>query len=175
MCLHLIPLLHEESNAAQSTKQHSNTLPEVSEPEKYHVLFTSHHLISPTKRRNLQKWAAELSLRGFAKVGYPGAIYAEGSREDIADFVGRVKAMQWLALKVRFEERLDLEKYGQLNLGYDDEISGPGAGGKDRGTNWIELEKVGEVVEVMRRSGREELVTEMGLGTSSANASTART
>ncbi|KAL5494851.1 hypothetical protein ACEPAI_313 [Sanghuangporus weigelae] len=178
LCLHLIPLLHEELNviqAARTSLQSSSSSSEiVSHPtrEAYHVLFTSHHLISPTKRRNLQKWSAELSLHGFAKVGYPGAIYAEGTRADISEFVGRVKAMQWLALKVRFEEKLDVEKYGQLDLG--DEIN-HAPERKERRKRWIELEKVGEVVDVMRRSGREEIVTDMGLGTNTTgNASTSR-
>ena len=49
------------------------------------------------------------------------------------DFVGRVKAMQWLALKVRFEERLDLEKYGRLKLGCGDGLAGVDTS-KDKGT-----------------------------------------
>ncbi|KAL5535893.1 hypothetical protein ACEPAF_3987 [Sanghuangporus sanghuang] len=174
LCLHLIPLLHEELKAirvAQTSLQSSSSSSEITSqsiPETYHVLFTSHHLISPTKRRNLQKWSAELLLRGFAKVGYPGAIYAEGTQADISEFAGRVKAMQWLALKVRFEEKLDVEKYGQLDVG-------DGIDHTPERKRWIELEKVGEVVEVMRRSGREELVTGMGLGTNTTgNASMSR-
>ncbi|KAL5533843.1 hypothetical protein ACEPAG_303 [Sanghuangporus baumii] len=178
LCLHLIPLLHEELKTirvARTSLQSSSSSSEItsqSTPETYHVLFISHHLISPTKRRNLQKWSAELSLHGFAKVGYPGAIYTEGTQADISEFVGQVKAMQWLALKVRFEEMLDVEKYGQLDLGDE---TGHTSERKERRTRWIELEKVGEVVEVMRRSGREDLVTDMGLGTNATvNTSTSR-
>ncbi|RPD82850.1 hypothetical protein L226DRAFT_607904 [Lentinus tigrinus ALCF2SS1-7] len=118
---------------------------------RYHALFVSHHLKSPQKRRSLSQWSHELSLSGFAKVGYPGVIYCEGAREDVEDFVGRVKSMQWLALRLRFiepappSERKELSEAGQ------------------RG-RWAEFEKAGEVVEEMRRLGRESYVVEMGIG-----------
>ena len=57
------------------------------ELECYHALFTSHHLISPIKRRSLQQWSASLSLTGFAKVGHPGVIYCEGARAQVEEFV----------------------------------------------------------------------------------------
>lgn len=64
------------------------------------------------------------------------------------EFVGNIKAMQWLALRVRFVEPLPKDIQPQ-----DAE--------KRR---WIEMEKVGEVVEEMRRLGRESFVVEMGIG-----------
>ncbi|EJD03509.1 uncharacterized protein FOMMEDRAFT_154586 [Fomitiporia mediterranea MF3/22] len=175
LCSHLIPLLHEHTQALRSSEPSSSEptsqSPEASYDEIYHVLFTSHHLISPAKRRNLQKWSAELSLRGFAKVGYPGVIYAEGAQDNVTEFVSRVKAMQWLALKVRFEEALDTEKHGQLLLSDDDKQKRVEREDKETRskTNWTEVEKVGEVVEIMRRSSREEFVTEMGLGSVSSS------
>ncbi|KAI0095173.1 hypothetical protein BDY19DRAFT_988938 [Irpex rosettiformis] len=59
-------------------------------------------------------------------------------------------AMQWLALRVRFVEPLPRVK---------DLL--PQDIGKRR---WVELEKVGEIVEEMRRLGREAFVVEMGIG-----------
>ncbi|PIL31287.1 hypothetical protein GSI_05985 [Ganoderma sinense ZZ0214-1] len=117
---------------------------------RYHVLFVSHHLKSPQKRRSLSQWSHELSLVGLAKVGYPGVIYCEGAQEDVEDFVGRVRSMQWLALRLRFVEPAPAP-------------SSPGAQDGQRG-RWAELEKVGEVVEEMRRLGREQFVVEMGIG-----------
>ncbi|KAG8219258.1 hypothetical protein J3R82DRAFT_97 [Butyriboletus roseoflavus] len=80
------------------------TAPPRSQPQLYHALLTSHHLISPTKRRSMHQWSSQLAITGFAKVGYPGIIYAEGPRDAVQTFVQNVKGMQWLALRVRFLE-----------------------------------------------------------------------
>lgn len=172
LCLNLLPLLHEKSMemlAANNTHASADTIETLNNKHSsqsesvYHALLTSHHLISPTKRRNLQKWSAELSLHGFAKVGYPGCIYAEGPQTAVEEFVTRVKAMQWLALRLRFSELLDTDRFGKLaDLRQEHE------GGGTRIPRWVELEKVGDVVQEMRRAGREEFVTEMGLGSSAA-------
>lgn len=80
-------------------------------------------------------------------MGYPGVIYAQGLKDSIEEFVENVKTMQWLALKVRFMEPLE-----NMN------DTGPELRG------WREFEKVGEVVEEMRRLGRGKYVLEMGIG-----------
>ncbi|KAG0703700.1 hypothetical protein DFH29DRAFT_803046 [Suillus ampliporus] len=153
LCMHLLPKLHEDGNGIDTRlslsgnidflEQQSTKRPP--ETAHYHALLTSHHLISPTKRRSLQRWSSELSISGFAKVGYPGVIYAQGTQENVEEFVANVKSMQWLALRVRFVEPID--------LGSDEHCQG-----------WTEFEKVGEVVEEMRRRGRDKYVTEMGIG-----------
>ncbi|KAF9554054.1 hypothetical protein CPC08DRAFT_644792 [Agrocybe pediades] len=150
--LHLLPQLREETEkqatvgaeATESHTEHPSTAHEI-----YHVLFSSHHLISPNKRRSLQQWTSSLSLEGFAKVGYPGVIYAQGERQNVEEFVENVKAMQWLALKVRFVEPLPAR--------FNNDTSA-------RLGRWKEFQKVGEVLEEMRRVGREEYVVEMGIG-----------
>ncbi|KAH8825672.1 hypothetical protein DL96DRAFT_1499901, partial [Flagelloscypha sp. PMI_526] len=142
----LLPQLKDELGQEHelATPSIANGIPVPS--QIYHVLFTSHHLISPTKRKNLQSWSSSLSLSGFAKVGYPGLIYAQGTQDDIEEFVTDVKAMQWLALRVRFVEPLPFEvDPGSLR-------------------NWTEFQKVGEAVEEMKRLGREKFVVEMGVG-----------
>jgi hypothetical protein len=75
-------------------------------------------------------------------------IYAEGSKESIEEFADNIKGMQWLALKKRFVEPLE-----GIVRDNDYHLSG-----------WKEFEKVGEVVEEMRRLGRGEYVLEMGIG-----------
>lgn len=152
----------------------------------YHVLFTSHHLVSPTKRRNLQKWASELSLHGFAKVGHPGCIYAEGLQADVEEFVAYVKAMQWLALRMRFCEQLDTSCYERLagvrlhhaTHGGDGDCTLPLFNNNTTNTTtnknataprWVEFERVGDVVDEMRRAGREAFVIEMGFGSSQSS------
>ena len=146
----------------------------------YHTLFTSHHLVSPTKRRNLQKWSSELSLHGFAKVGYPGCIYAEGLQADVEDFVAYVKAMQWLALRMRFCEPLDANRYERLagvrlhhtTQGGDGDCTLPPFNNNIKNATaprWVEFERVGDVVDEMRRAGREAFVIEMGFGSSQSS------
>ena len=120
--------------------------------QKYHVMFTSHHLVSPHKRRSLQEWSSSLRLSGFAKVGYPGVIYAQGDRESVEEFAANVKSVQWLALRMRFVEPVD---------GVEDGSRNDGTRGKG---SWREFQKLGEVVEEMRRLGRERCVIDMGIG-----------
>ena len=97
----------------------------------------------------MQGWSSQLSITGFAKVGYPGVIYCEGAKSSVEEFVANVKAMQWLALRVRFVEPLPSV------------IKRPGQNDRRR---WVEFEKVGEVVQEMKRLGRESYVVEMGIG-----------
>jgi len=116
----------------------------------YHALLTSHHLLSKTKRRQLQKWTSGLSLRGFAKVGHPGVIYCEGKQAHVEEFVSNVKGLQWLALHVRFVEPLEVDVVASTHI--------------QDSRDWVEFEKVGKVVEYMRNIGREAFITQMGLG-----------
>ncbi|KAJ3774685.1 hypothetical protein FB446DRAFT_685721 [Lentinula raphanica] len=149
--LHLLPLLHEGQEKASETSPSPQDAHATSKSNPmYHALFTSHHLVSPTKRRNLQQWSSSLSCYGFAKVGYPGVIYVEGIQENIEEFVDKVKAMQWLALKLRFMEPVPKEEEsGYHSLGR---------------RCWTEFQKVGEVMEEMRSIGRERYIVEMGIG-----------
>ncbi|KAF5343369.1 hypothetical protein D9758_015620 [Tetrapyrgos nigripes] len=175
-------------SSSPSTRTHTTT------PQLYHALLTSHHLISPKKRRSLSSWVSSSSmhpkLAGFAKIGYPGVIYVEGSKEEVEEFVDKVKRMQWLALRVRFLEGLDADT-GSLEAPASSQKSTAHAKGKDKETTknlnktgtktgkgnqnqksqmvgrlegWKELTKVGEVVDEMRRVGRERWVVEMGIG-----------
>ncbi|KAJ7508431.1 hypothetical protein B0H11DRAFT_1964960 [Mycena galericulata] len=148
LCLHLLPLLHDEIPAVSTEEP----LPESDGGVvgvRFHALFTSHHLISPKKRRSLQQWSSSLAVSGFAKVGYPGVIYAQGEQSSVEEFVANVRAMQWLALRLRFLEPLP---------------SGDRVGSQ----GWIEFEKVGEAVEAMRQLGLENWIVEMGIGSRNA-------
>jgi len=113
----------------------------------YHALFTSHHLKSTQKRRSMQQWSSELRLRGFAKVGHPGVMYCWGLKSNVEEFVSRVKDMQWLALRVRFVQ--ELQDVDALPAGRN---------------SWTEVEKIGEVVEEMKKLGRESYVLDLGIG-----------
>jgi hypothetical protein len=140
---HLLPLLHDlPSPAAPAAELPAPAAP----PERFHALLTSHHLKAPSKRRALAGWAAQHALAGFAKLGHPGVLYVSGARAGVEAFVRDTKALQWLALRVRFVERAP----APLEPG------------------WVELEKVGEVVEWMRMRGLERFVIEMGIGSAGA-------
>ena len=135
MSTHLLPLLHAEAESktqdeealVSSQAKHSFTDAGSSTEPIYHALLTSHHLISPTKRRNMQAWSSQLRVAGFAKVGYPGVIYCEGAQSSVEEFVANVKAMQWLALRVRFVEPLPQEMVAQ-------------SGAEER-KRWMELDR----------------------------------
>ncbi|KAI0095172.1 hypothetical protein BDY19DRAFT_988937 [Irpex rosettiformis] len=91
---HLLPQLHGEvSGQCDGSPQKDTNTAIFSQnaigttSTTYHALLTSHHLISPTKRKNLQQWSSQLHVTGFAKVGYPGCIYCEGAQEQVEEFV----------------------------------------------------------------------------------------
>ncbi|KAK7695149.1 hypothetical protein QCA50_002339 [Cerrena zonata] len=161
--VHLLPRLHEEISSDESEalaiRDSENDVVTSGrsheDSSSYHALLTSHHLVSPTKRRNMQHWSSQLSISGFAKVGYPGVIYCQGDREQVEEFVANIRAMQWLALKLRFMEPIPENEVPK----------------KQEKRRWVEFEKVGEVVEEMRQLGREAYITEMGIG-STGNAAT---
>jgi hypothetical protein len=62
-----------------------------------HILFSSHHLLAPSKRKNLVSLSSQLGLVGFGKVGYPGIIFAEGDVEDLEEFSREVCLIPQLA------------------------------------------------------------------------------
>ncbi|TFY60751.1 hypothetical protein EVJ58_g4950 [Rhodofomes roseus] len=160
---HLLPRLHAEfdsqrnDDASSAPAMSGTDVSSGSSHSRYHALFTSHHLVSPNKRRSLQHWSASLSLIGFAKVGHPGVIYCEGEQAQVEEFVTNVKAMQWLALRMRFIEPLPEDLRESRNE--DKEVK----------RRWSEFEKVGEVVEEMRRLRREKYIVEMGIGSVGIN------
>lgn len=136
---------------------------QTSSPTPHHVLLTSHHLIAPSKRKDLVSLSSQLSLSGFAKTGHPGIIYAVGERDDLVEWLREVKSWQWLALRVRIAPE-PLPGWITFTGSEGNKGKESGArGGKGRG-EWLEVEKVGEAVEWMKDRGRERLLTDLGLG-----------
>lgn len=74
------------------------------------TIIWSHHLIAPSKRRDLSAWAAELNLWILLKIGYPGYLCFEGFSSDVQEIVRRVKGLQWHAISVRSEESWDVDQ-----------------------------------------------------------------
>lgn len=150
--VHLLPKLHEyDGDEHPPTSAGTPSEIHAHRPENFHALLTSHHLVSVTKRKLMKGWSSDLHLTGFAKVGYPGLIYAEGDKENVEEFVRNVKAMNWLALRVRFVEQVDAP-----------------AQTTNTGDEWVEVQKISEVLELMRQKGRESFITNHGIGSSSS-------
>jgi hypothetical protein len=70
-------------------------------------LIYSHHIIAQQKRAAIRENAADLKLGGFVKHGWPGLIVVEGSEENAAEFVRRLKRYQWQHLEVRGDETVE--------------------------------------------------------------------
>ncbi|KAI6017457.1 hypothetical protein EDC04DRAFT_478427 [Pisolithus marmoratus] len=152
LSLHLLPRLHERNDSLRpSTSPGPPSETHTHHPGKFHAFLTSHHLVSATKRKLMKGWSSELHITGFAKVGYPGLIYAEGDKENVEEFVRNVKAMNWLALRVRFVERVEPVCSQAANIGNE----------------WVEVQKISEALELMRKKGRESCITKHGIGNSS--------
>lgn len=152
LSLHLLPRLHEYNDDKHPSTSAGLAPSEIHShrPEIFHALLTSHHLVSATKRKLIKGWSSELHVTGFAKVGYPGLIYAEGEKENVEQFVKNVKAMNWLALRVRFVEQVAAS-----------------AQTANTGDEWVEVQKISEVLELMRKKGRKLCIINHGIGNSS--------
>ncbi len=121
--------------------------------EPAHILFTSHHLLAPSKRKDLASLASRYKLLALGKVGHPGITYAQGDYADLETFAREVKSWQWLALRMRVLERL-AEGEGEREA--------PRARG-----SWEEVDKLGDAVAWLRKLGREQLLLDIGFGAGS--------
>ncbi|GAB7356285.1 hypothetical protein MBLNU459_g7090t1 [Dothideomycetes sp. NU459] len=99
------------AGSGKMSDQHAGTRRQPSHAIK-RVVIWSHHLLATSKRRDIQVWSKELNLSGFARPGYPGAVFAEGDEDQVDEFVGRLKQLRWQALQVRAEEKVDARVCG---------------------------------------------------------------
>ncbi|WFD27288.1 hypothetical protein MNAN1_002284 [Malassezia nana] len=49
------------------------------------VLFWTHHLVAPSKRKQFAAWCPDMHVWGILKLGYPGFLCFEGAAEDVDD------------------------------------------------------------------------------------------
>ena len=145
---HFLPILQEHLAETQDTTPAKDNTSQQVTYQPGHLLFTSHHLLSPTKRRLLTSLSSSLHLKGFGKVGYPGIIYAQGDLCDLEDFAREVKSWQWLALKLRV---LEPDTSNEKTMR-------PGRG------EWQEVSKIGEALEWLRGVEKAYLLTDSGFG-----------
>lgn len=149
---HFLPILQDNPAKVGTEEPPQQDRIQQSAYQPGHLLFTSHHLLSPTKRRLLSSLSSSLHLQGFGKTGYPGIIYAQGDLTDLEEFAREVKSWQWLALKLRV---LEPDRGSKA-------VQRPGRG------KWEEVTKIGEALDWLRSVGKEYLLTDSGIGVSSA-------
>jgi hypothetical protein len=149
---HFLPLLQSTSTKPEPLVKKPTEEDSLNKKRQYkpgHILFSSHHLLAPSKRRDLASLSSQLDLVGFGKVGYPGIIFAEGDVDNLEEFAREVKSWQWLALRLRVLE------------------ADPKANAKEwetRKGDWGELTKVGEAVEWLKTKQKDHLLLDVGIG-----------
>ncbi|KAG0134715.1 hypothetical protein HOY82DRAFT_668364 [Tuber indicum] len=96
----LAPLSSRESIVTEddNIQDVSNTPPVV-----VHALLWFHHLLSAQKRKNIVAWARPLRLSGYSRPGYPGALFIEGEKESVGEYISQLKRLKWQAIQVRDE------------------------------------------------------------------------
>eukprot|EP01006_Ploeotia_vitrea_P025475 TRINITY_DN58335_c1_g2_i1.p1 TRINITY_DN58335_c1_g2~~TRINITY_DN58335_c1_g2_i1.p1 ORF type:complete len:296 (-),score=31.57 TRINITY_DN58335_c1_g2_i1:931-1818(-) len=60
-----------------------------------------HHIYNKQKKIDIKAWARELNLSGMYKYGKPGSVYVEGDKEDVDEYLYRLKNLQWKTLIVK--------------------------------------------------------------------------
>lgn len=141
---HLLPCIQSHVETPSPPATRSPNCPRKQSLRPARVLFTSHHLLAPSKRRDLASLSHDLRLVGFAKTGHPGVIYAEGDLDDLEAFAREVKSWQWLALRMRLLEEADIAL-------------------AEKG-RWQEVEKIGEAIDWMSANADPSLLTDLGIG-----------
>lgn len=66
-----------------------------------------HHICSTAKRHCIVRWAHELRINGFVKIGYPGVLIVEGPEEGILEYISGLQGLRWKLMVVRGEETED--------------------------------------------------------------------
>lgn len=177
MTTKLLPLLAPEAAGTSAPQNQAQSDPLLSVPPvPHHALITTHHLLSPTKKKLLHQLSSELNLVGFSKTGHPGIMYATGEKEEIDEWLVQVKSWNWLALRLRIacepipDEVLDgpqpkAQSSNGEQRGSDSTTGVAKSQTKARG-DWVELEKVSEALDWMKKKGREKLLVDAGVGSS---------
>lgn len=107
---YLIPFEEAQSSHAAEPPSPAPAAPRPTALSMKRVIFWSHHLVAPSKRKQFAAWCPELRVWGLLKLGYPGFLCFEGEASDVNDMVLRVKVgqrltqgMQWHAISMRVE------------------------------------------------------------------------
>lgn len=102
---------HVEANSDDSNIVSSVELelPSLVAPRQFgRRLIHSHHIINPKKRQVVSKWALELGLGGYSKIGWPGIIVIEGPEDSCEEYVKRIKSLRWKYIVVKGQHVKDI-------------------------------------------------------------------
>lgn len=89
--------------SAKSTKSIKSTKHDADPNTKKTVIIWLHHLLNTNKR----KLCLSPSFAGITKPGYPGVLVYSGPTAAINAHVNELKAQNWAAFQVRFEEEVE--------------------------------------------------------------------
>lgn len=95
-------------------------------PRLSYRVIHSHHIIAKGKRTLLSDLARELDIGGYVKVGWPGAIVVEGTKENVDAYVQEILRLSWKQIRVRWEGELELTKARCFARGVVVELHDPG-------------------------------------------------
>lgn len=113
----------EVDHTSQLSSNHFTAIESKSDQPKevkmLRVIFWTHHLKAPSKKREMNKWCSELQIFGLVKSGYPGFLCFEGIQEDVEEVVKRIKSLQWHAITVKTETPYTVQV--ESNLGFENE------------------------------------------------------
>ncbi|GAB67225.1 hypothetical protein PCYB_112460 [Plasmodium cynomolgi strain B] len=89
---------------------------------KDHVTFLycsgmtySHHRRVLVKRTYIIKWAKELKIGGYSKIGYPGIIICEGPKEEVDFYINSLNKLRWKHFDCRGMDDIVLKEYEDLD------------------------------------------------------------
>ncbi|VWU48649.1 conserved protein, unknown function [Hepatocystis sp. ex Piliocolobus tephrosceles] len=78
-------------------------------------LCYSHHILSYVKRTYIIKWAKELKIGGYSKIGYPGIIICEGGKNEVDFYVNSLNKLRWKHFDCRGMEDIELNDYEDID------------------------------------------------------------
>ncbi|SOV18094.1 conserved protein, unknown function [Plasmodium gaboni] len=78
-------------------------------------LCYSHHILSLVKRGCIVKWAKQLNIGGYSKIGYPGIIICEGPKDEVDFYVNSLHKLKWKHFDCRGMEDIELGENENLD------------------------------------------------------------
>ena len=140
-------LVEQGSPKKPSIESKAKSTPIPPSPEKT-VIIWLHHLLATSKRKLALHPSISFNLiSGITKPGYPGVLLFTGSQKAVDEHVSELKAQNWQAFQVRYEEE---EEVWELSRG----------SGKDKdvkGIGIVEVESMADVVSMIVGEERREI------------------